>query len=138
MAGIGSRHTRPEISLRNEMHARGFRFRLHRMGLPGSPDLIFPRYRAAVFVHGCFWHRHPGCQLAAIPKSRVEFWDAKFAANVSRDRRVELELLALGWRVGVVWECGIRRDSNSVGARLATWLLLGLTDPAFQACVISA
>ncbi len=83
----------------------GLRFRLHRKDLPGTPDMVFPKYRAVVFVHGCFWHRHPGCSKAGIPKSRVEFWKEKLARNVSRARRDEGRLNDLGWSVSLIWEC---------------------------------
>ena len=96
----------------------GLRFRLHRKDLPGRPDLIFPRHRLAVFVHGCFWHRHEGCRYAYTPKSRVAFWTRKFAGNVARDRRNEDALRDLGWRVLIVWECEVR-DAEAVGMRLA-------------------
>ena len=93
----------------------GLRFRLKRRDLPGSPDLIFPRYRLAVFVHGCFWHRHPGCARATLPKSRVEFWTGKFQANVERDRRDVRALEKLGWRVLVLWECELKDESELRG-----------------------
>lgn len=83
----------------------GLRFRLHRKDLPGKPDLIFPKHRLAVFVHGCFWHRHPGCAKATTPKTRVNFWSEKFEANVCRDRSAEDALIAQGWHVGIIWEC---------------------------------
>lgn len=110
MSRIASRHTRPEIAVRRAAHAAGLRFRLHLRDLPGTPDLVFPRHRVALFVHGCFWHRHEGCRLASMPKSRTEFWEAKFAANVARDRRHALALEAAGWRTVTVWECEIRRS----------------------------
>ncbi|WP_417721981.1 very short patch repair endonuclease [Salipiger sp.] len=125
MAGIGARNTRPEIALRRRMHALGFRFRLHRRDLPGTPDLVFPRHRAAVFVHGCFWHRHAGCRKASTPATRTAFWQEKFAANVARDRRVQAELIARGWRVAVVWECALGRGADRAASQLAGWLVAG-------------
>jgi DNA mismatch endonuclease (patch repair protein) len=83
----------------------GLRFRIHRRDLPGSPDVVFPSRRVAIFVHGCFWHRHPGCRLAAIPKTRSEFWSAKFQTNVVRDHLANKKLVELGWRVAIIWEC---------------------------------
>ena len=87
MSGIRGRNTRPELQVRAYLHARGLRFRLHRKDLPGRPDVVLPKYRVAVFVHGCFWHRHPGCKFTTEPATREDFWRQKFAANVSRDLR---------------------------------------------------
>ncbi len=94
--------------VRRAAHALGYRFRLHRKDLPGRPDLVFPSRRAVIFVHGCFWHRHPGCRMASTPKTRVEFWSAKFDRNVQRDAAVIDALEAAGWRVLVIWECETR------------------------------
>ncbi len=105
MSGIRSRNTQPELRVRRFLHARGLRYRLHGKGIPGHPDLVFRRARTVVFVHGCFWHRHPGCRFTTTPASNAEFWQAKFATNVERDRRTEEKVVALGWRVEVVWEC---------------------------------
>ena len=110
MAGIKCRDTKPELVVRRIAHRLGLRFRLHRKDLPGRPDLVFPRRRLAVFVHGCFWHRHDGCRYAYTPKSRVGFWTRKFAENVARDRRNEEALRDLGWRVLVIWECTTRNE----------------------------
>ena len=118
MASIKGRDTVPERAVRRVAHRMGLRFRLHRKDLPGRPDLVFPRHRLAVFVHGCFWHRHEGCRYAYTPKSRVAFWTGKFAENVARDRRNEDALRGLGWRVLIVWECEAR-DAEAVGMRLA-------------------
>ena len=111
MSRIQGRDTVPEIVVRRIAHRLGFRFRLYRKDLPGRPDLVFPRYRAVIFVHGCFWHRHNGCRYAYTPKSRVRFWTAKFSENVARDRRAEESLLTLGWRVLVIWECETRNEA---------------------------
>lgn len=105
MSGIGPKNTLPEMRVRRYLHARGFRYRLHSRKLPGRPDLVFPRYRVALFVHGCFWHRHPGCRFATNPGTRVEFWENKFATNVARDKRKAAKLRRLGWRVLTIWEC---------------------------------
>lgn len=112
MQKVRQRHTKPELIVRRTVHALGYRFRLHRKDLPGSPDLALPRHKIAIFVHGCFWHRHPGCRLASTPKSNSEFWNDKFRRNVERDSRKETELRALGWRVLVVWECETRDPEN--------------------------
>ena len=113
MARIRGRDTAPELTVRSISHGLGFRFRLHRKDLPGRPDLVFPRHRLAVFVHGCFWHRHSGCRYAYTPKSRIAFWTEKFAHNVARDRRNEEALRNLGWRVLLIWECETR-DKETV------------------------
>jgi DNA mismatch endonuclease (patch repair protein) len=115
MSRVGSKGTSPEIRVRRLAHAMGLRFRLHRKNLPGKPDLAFPKYRAVLFVHGCFWHRHPGCPKASTPKSRIEFWNAKFASNVARDRRSEAALRAQGWRVFAIWECETKSDEEIRG-----------------------
>lgn len=108
MSRIRSTNTRPELAVRKALHARGFRFRLHRRDLPGKPDIVLPRYRAAVFVHGCFWHQHPGCRLASWPKSRIEYWGPKLGRNVERDILAVRQLRELGWRAIIVWECDTR------------------------------
>lgn len=107
MSRIRGRDTRPEKAVRSLLHRMGFRFRLHRRDLPGSPDIVLPRLRTVIFVHGCFWHRHPGCRYAYTPRTRKSFWNAKFAANRARDRRHVRELRSLGWRVVTVWECDV-------------------------------
>ena len=115
MARIQGRDTVPEVVVRRTAHRLGFRFRLYRKDLPGRPDLVFPRYRAVVFVHGCFWHRHDGCRFAYNPRSRVRFWTDKFRQNVARDHRTEVALRSLRWRVLVIWECETRDDSVVAG-----------------------
>lgn len=108
MASVRGEHTLPELRVRSFLHACGLRYRLHVSGLPGRPDLVLPKYRTAVFVHGCFWHRHDGCRFAAMPSTRVDFWQRKFEANRERDRRVREMLEHSGWRVIVIWECETR------------------------------
>ena len=105
MSGIRGKDTKPEITVRKLAHRLGYRFRLHRRDLPGSPDLVFPGRRKVVFVHGCFWHRHPGCRYAYNPKSNVQTWRTKFDTNVARDARVGSELDQSGWGVLTIWEC---------------------------------
>ena len=105
MSRVKSKDTSPEMRVRRAAHALGLRFRLHRRDLPGKPDLVFPKHRTALFVHGCFWHRHPGCPKASVPKTRTAYWMSKFDANVTRDIRVWKHLERLGWRVAVIWGC---------------------------------
>lgn len=108
MAGIRSRDTKPELLVRRFLHAQGFRYRLNVRSLPGSPDLVLAKWRTVIFVHGCFWHRHPGCSLAYTPRSRQDFWLEKFEKNVARDAAAIKALEEAGWRVIVVWECCLR------------------------------
>ena len=123
MAGIGSRDTRPELVLRRALHARGLRYRLHDRKLPGTPDLVFRRFGAVCFVHGCFWHRHAGCPYATTPATREQFWKCKFEANVQRDRRNRQDLLRAGWRVAIVWECALRKQVDvGIALPLDRWL----------------
>lgn len=128
MAGIRARNTKPELALRRGLHARGFRFRIHRVDLPGKPDLVFPKHRAALFAHGCFWHGHD-CHLFRWPQSRVQFWQAKIDRNGQRDRDVHEALIAGRWRTGVVWECALkgkyRLPLDEVLDRCEAWLLSG-------------
>jgi len=107
MSRIKGKDTKIELEVRRGLHALGFRYRLGGAGLPGRPDIVLPKYRTVVFVHGCFWHRH-SCHLFRLPKTRPEFWEAKINANAERDRRKEAELVAMGWRVGTIWECQLR------------------------------
>jgi DNA mismatch endonuclease (patch repair protein) len=130
MSGIRGKHTRPEMVLRHELHARGFRYRLHGKGVPGRPDLILAKHRAVIFVHGCFWHRHEGCRYATTPTTRPDFWAEKFAANVRRDHATLETLAALGWRVATVWECALR-NTDQISATcdaLVSWLAAGEPD----------
>ncbi len=108
MRAVRRRDTPPELAVRKALHAMGLRFRLHRADLPGTPDVVLPRWRVALFVHGCFWHRHPGCPKATMPKSNRTYWKSKFTANVARDARVSHELEEMGWKVVVIWECETR------------------------------
>jgi DNA mismatch endonuclease, patch repair protein len=114
MSRVRSRDTKPEIVVRKLLHRLGYRYRLHGKGIPGSPDIIFRRKRKAIFVHGCFWHRHddPSCKLARMPKSRLEFWGPKLESNRLRDQRITSELDALGWQSLVVWECELRHTEQ--------------------------
>lgn len=108
MSRIRSRDTKPEFIVRSMLHRMGYRFRLHRKDLPGRPDIVLPRHGTAIFVNGCFWHRHKGCRLSYEPKNRKRFWQKKFNDNVERDKKVRRELKELGWRVIIIWECQTR------------------------------
>lgn len=121
MQNVRQQNTTPEMVVRRAAHGLGYRFRLHRRALPGSPDLVFPRLEVAVFVHGCFWHRHSGCRYASTPKVNAEFWEHKFRRNVERDAQKEGELRQFGWQVMVVWECETR-DLESLRRRLSEFL----------------
>jgi DNA mismatch endonuclease (patch repair protein) len=111
MSRVRGKNTEPELKVRRLLHHLGLRFRLHRKDLPGRPDLVLPKHRLAIFVHGCFWHRHVGCRRATTPATRVDFWNAKFAATVERDARQLEELAGQGWRVLVVWECELKDET---------------------------
>ena len=121
MRSVRRADTKPEVALRRRLHAAGLRYRLDVRALPGSPDIVLPRHRVAIFVHGCYWHRHPGCRRASTPATKTEFWTAKFAANIARDARAEAALLEAGWRVLTVWECGLARaaDADAIGESVA-------------------
>lgn len=110
MARVRGKNTSPELTVRKIAHRAGFRFRLYRSDLPGTPDLVLPRHRLVVFVHGCFWHRHQGCHRATMPKSKTEFWSNKFDATIVRDRRQIDELERLDWRILTIWECEVKRE----------------------------
>lgn len=107
MSRIRGRDTSPEMTVRSALHARGYRFRLHRKDLPGKPDVVLPKYRTVVFVHGCFWHRHSRCRNATTPTANARFWADKFAENTERDARRTRDLRKLGWHVFVIWECEV-------------------------------
>ncbi|WP_421917024.1 very short patch repair endonuclease [Mesorhizobium sp.] len=114
MARIHGRDTKPEMVVRRLLHGMGYRYRLHRGDLPGKPDIVFGKRKKAIFIHGCFWHRHddPNCRLARLPKSRLEFWGPKLAANAQRDELKQDALKRLGWNVLVVWECELRQSEQ--------------------------
>lgn len=118
MAAIKGRNTRPEMMVRKFLFARGLRYRVNSRKLPGSPDIVFRKYKTVVFVDGCFWHGHQNCRLSRLPKSNVDFWRHKINLNIARDYRTDVELRLLGWRVIRVWECSLR-DSNSREATLS-------------------
>ncbi len=113
MSGIQSKHTRPEMLLRRYLHAQGFRYRLHVPNLPGKPDLVLPKYRLCIFVHGCFWHRHLGCKYSTTPATNRDFWINKLKDNRKRDERARLQLQEMDWRVFEIWECGLKRQAEA-------------------------
>jgi DNA mismatch endonuclease (patch repair protein) len=126
MAGIRSKNTRPEIIIRKGLHARGFRYSLHAKSLPGKPDIAMPKWHVAIFIHGCFWHGH-GCYLSKRPASNTAFWESKLTDNRCRDKSVNLQLAAAGWRTATVWECATRgrlarERLSSLIDRLAAWI----------------
>lgn len=121
MALIRARNTKPELRVRRALHAAGLRYRLHDRRLPGVPDLVFPARRIALFVHGCFWHQHPGCAAARMPKSRLDFWQPKLVGNVSRDASKRAQLEALGWTVKVIWECETRSSAALAVLVASVW-----------------
>ena len=124
MSNIRSRGMKPELAVRSMVHRMGYRFRLHGRGLPGAPDLVLPRRRAVIFVHGCFWHWHDdaGCPIAGLPKSNLDYWRPKLSRTRERDRENAAALQSAGWRVLTVWECELRASPESVAARIAGFL----------------
>lgn len=124
MSRVKGRDTRPEKLVRSLLHRMGYRFRLHRKDLPGKPDVVLPRHRKIVFVHGCFWHGHEGCRRASRPKSNAEFWNRKIDANIERDVRTQRELESSGWKVLTVWQCETR-NVEALRERLETFLREG-------------
>ncbi|MDR3413124.1 MAG: very short patch repair endonuclease [Formivibrio sp.] len=125
MSGIRSKNTKPEMLIRKALHAQGFRFRLHVKDLPGKPDLVFPKYKAVIFVHGCFWHGHD-CRYFKLPQTRTCFWKTKIQKNQDRDRTAIELLKNAGWRIAIVWECALKsprqKSLNDVATILADWL----------------
>ncbi len=121
MSRIGAKDTKPELRVRRLLHALGYRFRLHRRDLPGTPDIVLPRWKAVIFVHGCFWHQHEGCKRATMPKSNVGFWEKKLAGNKARDPKKVVELEELGYKCLVIWECETK-NLDELAARLTAFL----------------
>lgn len=122
MSRIRGQDTRPEKKLRSLLHRNGFRYRVHVSDLPGRPDIVLPKYHSLILVHGCFWHRHPGCRYATTPKSRADFWQEKFTGNVERDQRNLNLLKKNGWFPIIVWECELKDDTDAVMERISTTL----------------
>ncbi len=113
MSRVRSKNTKPELLVRSSLHKMGYRFRLHVKRLPGNPDVVLPKYKAVIFVHGCFWHQHTGCKKATHPKQNLDFWKEKLARNIERDKQVDKELKHLGWNVLTIWECEIKSKDFS-------------------------
>ncbi|KAB2735806.1 very short patch repair endonuclease [Brucella anthropi] len=120
MSRIKGKDTQPEIWLRSLLHSAGFRFRLHRKDLPGRPDIVLPGSKVAVFVHGCYWHRHEGCRYTTTPASNTQFWEQKFARTIERDAENIVALQDAGWKVVVAWECQLRSNATEVLAAIST------------------
>ncbi len=126
MAAIRGKDTKPEMAVRKSLHRKGFRYRLHVKDLPGKPDIVLPKYRTVVFIHGCFWHRHKGCKNAVMPKTNTVFWQKKLNGNVERDQKNQKMLQRMGWRIIVVWECAVKgnnaRETELIVDRIVKWL----------------
>jgi DNA mismatch endonuclease (patch repair protein) len=118
MSRIRSENTRPEKVVRSLLHSIGYRFSLHRRDLPGKPDIVLPKYKTVIFVHGCFWHRHQGCKNTTTPKTNAEFWGKKFSENIARDRKKKSNLEDLGWNVVIVWECETEKPPEELASIL--------------------
>jgi len=116
MASVKGKNTRPEVRVRSLLHRMGYRFRLHHKGLPGKPDIVLPKYRTCIFVHGCFWHQHPGCKKASRPKTNEVFWHEKLDKNIERDRAAIDALIKIDWRVAVIWECETKSNDALLDA----------------------
>ena len=116
MAAVKGKNTKPEIAVRKLLHKLGYRFRLHRKDLPGKPDIVLPKYKTVIFIHGCFWHRHAGCKYASTPSSNTVFWEKKFEENVARDRKNIEKLETLGWKVITIWGCEVNEEERVLSA----------------------
>ncbi len=127
MSRIKGKNTKPEVLLRKELFKRGFRYRIHDKKLIGKPDIVLPKYRTVIFVHGCFWHGHEGCRYFVIPKTRTEWWQNKISGNVERDAKAVIALKELGWRVLTVWECELKKNilQNTVNT-VSEYIKLGV------------
>ena len=126
MSAIRSYGTRPEKWVRSALHRQGFRFRLHNKRLPGTPDLVLRKYKAVIFVNGCFWHQHANCKHSHLPQTRSEVWKKKFIRNVTRDQKVMYQLKIMGWRAAIIWECGLtKKRQEDTLRRLMLWLRWG-------------
>lgn len=133
MAGIKGANTQPELWARKALWRAGFRYRLHQKSLPGRPDIVLTKWRAVIFVHGCFWHYHAGCRLFKLPGTRTEFWSQKLATNAQRDQRQIIALIESGWRVLIVWECAIRFNGSRSETEIISWIRDGKLNMEFGA-----
>jgi DNA mismatch endonuclease (patch repair protein) len=133
MSRVKGKNTKPEMIVRSLCHEMGLRFRLHRRDLPGTPDLVFPKHRLCIFVHGCFWHRHTGCKYASTPKSQQKFWLEKFDYNIKRDIQNINKLKLLDWRVEVIWECELK-NINSIKEKIHNLTTKKTTSRSDTAC----
>ena len=122
MRQIKSRHTKPEVLVRSLLHRAGFRFKINDKKLPGKPDIVLPKYKTVIFVHGCFWHRHPNCPKATNPKTNADYWKNKFKKNILRDKKIQEDLKKLNWRIVLVWECEVLSDPISVISNIISQL----------------
>ena len=127
MSRIGGKNTAPELKVRKLLWHAGLRYSLHAKNLPGRPDIVLSRWRVALFVHGCFWHRHDGCLLFRLPSTREAFWSEKLDRNRARDAAAVNTLTAADWRVGIVWECALKADAENTGLQLVSWIRNGST-----------
>jgi DNA mismatch endonuclease (patch repair protein) len=123
MSKIRSKNTKPEIILRSELHKKGYRFRIHSKSLPGKPDIILPKYKTVIFVHGCFWHQHKNCIDGRIPKTRTDYWKAKLEKNIQRDIKNRKEIKKMGWKPLVIWECEIEKKIEKISNKITKFLL---------------
>lgn len=125
MAGIKGKNTKPELLIRSLLHQMGFRFRIHVKDLPGKPDIVLPKYKVIIFIHGCFWHGHEKCSLFRLPATRTEFWENKIMKNKANDAKAIESLSSQGWRICIVWECSVRgakKDIPNVANTIANWI----------------
>ena len=124
MSKISGKETKPEVLVRKYLFSKGFRFRKNVANLPGHPDIVLPKYKAVIFIHGCFWHGHPGCSKSKLPATRTEFWQKKISRTIERDKEIIDEFSILGWRVAVVWECGLKNKVliESATMELEKWI----------------
>ena len=137
MAAVKSKDTKPEMIIRRLCHSMGFRYRLHRKDLPGKPDLVFPKYKAVMFVHGCFWHKHD-CPKGATPATRIEFWEKKQKENAQRDKFSQRALITQGWKVIVIWECALVGTKKATTEKLHDWIFANLSQPEPKICELGS